>query len=101
MKKRMALISIFVMALGWASAAGAFKGSITIALPDDPLTMDPHVTSSTIGWMIWQWPNDSLIKSETGTGKIVPWLAERWEKLGPTKYKFWLRRDAKFTDGTP
>lgn len=101
MLKRAALAVICLIFFGWIPSAAAYKGSATIALPDDPLSMDPHITSSTIGWMIWRWPYDTLLSSDPKTGKISPWLAERWEKLGPKQYKFFLRRGVKFADGTP
>ena len=101
MRKRNVLLAALVVFLALASVADASKSSITVALPEDPLTMDPHVTSSTIGWMVWRWSYDSLVASETRTGKIIPWLAEKWKKTGPLQYKFWLRRGVKFADGTP
>ena len=33
--------------------------------------------------------------------KIEPGLAERWELVEPTKWRFFLRRNVKFSDGTP
>ncbi len=35
-------------------------------------------------------------------GKIIPWLAERWESSpNGREYTFYLRRDVRFSDGTP
>ncbi len=35
-------------------------------------------------------------------GKILPWLAERWEASdNGREYTFYLRRDVRFSDGTP
>ncbi|OGL59160.1 MAG: hypothetical protein A3J27_05100 [Candidatus Tectomicrobia bacterium RIFCSPLOWO2_12_FULL_69_37] len=101
MKKQLALISIFLLALGLASAAGAYRGSLTVVLPDDAPTMDPNVSSSGIGLTIWRWSYDTLVSTDARTGKNVPWLAEKWQKLGPAQYKFWLRKGVKFSDGTP
>ncbi|MFC1491475.1 ABC transporter substrate-binding protein, partial [Nitrospinota bacterium] len=100
-RKWMALLLVLVFGMVGPPVADAYKGKLTVALPGEPPTMDPNITSNTIGFMAWNWSYDTLVKSETGTGKIVPWLATKWKKLGPTKYKFWLRKGVKFTDGTP
>lgn len=42
-----------------------------------------------------------LIKVDRQTGAFVPWLAERWDTLSPTSYRLHLRRDLRFSDGTP
>ncbi|MEK6709615.1 MAG: ABC transporter substrate-binding protein, partial [Nitrospinota bacterium] len=101
MRKLLALVFTFVAALAWAPGADAYRGSITVVLPDDAPTMDPNVSSSGIGLTIWRWSYDTLVSADARTGKNIPWLAERWEKLGPTQYKFWLRKGVKFSDGTP
>lgn len=97
--------AVLVVALGLfaASWADAAKGdTVTIALSGEPPTMDPHRTSNFIGAMVWRWPYDTLLSRETGTGKIIPWLAEKYELLeGTKKIKFWLRKDANFADGSP
>lgn len=102
MKNRIALILIVTFAaFGWVPEASAFKGGVTVALSSDAETMDPNVSSSGIGLTIWRWSYDTLVSTDARTGKNIPWLAERWEKIGPTQYKFWLRKGVKFTDGTP
>ncbi len=83
------------------NAAAADKDTVTIALTGEPPTMDPHRVSNFIGTMVWRWSYDTLVTVETGTGEIKPWLAEKWEKLDNKSVKFWLRKDATFTDGTP
>lgn len=84
-----------------AFPASAYRGQVTIVLFGEPPTMDPHATSNAIGNIVWRWGYDSLLSSETGTGKLVPWLAEKWERISPTAYKFWLRKGVKFADGSP
>ena len=96
-----ALIIAVLLGLSVPRPGEGAMGEVTIALPGEPTTMDPHVYSDFIGVMIWRWSYDTLLTSETGTGKLAPWLAERWEKLNPKAYKFWLRKGVKFTDGSP
>jgi peptide/nickel transport system substrate-binding protein len=98
------LIAIGLALTVWtvgASPASAFKGSVTIALTGEPLTMDPHIQSEFIGTMIWPWTCDNLIQSKGEEGGFKPWLAEKFERVGPQTWKFTLRKDAKFFDGTP
>ena len=42
-----------------------------------------------------------LIKVDRQTGEVMPWLAERWDTLGPTSYRLHLHRDVRFSDGEP
>jgi peptide/nickel transport system substrate-binding protein len=36
----------------------------------------------------------------TADGTLIPWLAESWTRVSPTVWKFTLRKDVKFQDGT-
>ena len=101
----------FICLMGWVmvfAVAGAPKvdaagdGTVAIALTGEPATMDPHRTSDIPGLMTWRWVYDTLLSAEMGTGKIRPWLATKWESKDNNKsVKFWLRKDAKFSDGSP
>jgi peptide/nickel transport system substrate-binding protein len=81
--------------------ADATSGQVTIALTGEPLTMDPHIQSEFIGTMIWPWACDNLIQSKGEEGGFKPWLAEKFERIDAKTWKFTLRKDAKFSDGTP
>ncbi|MBI2132636.1 MAG: hypothetical protein HYT99_07480, partial [Candidatus Tectomicrobia bacterium] len=96
-------IALLAVALAGLAAprADAFKGTVTVALSGEPLSMDPHIQSEFIGTMIWPWGYDNLLYAEPGTGKLQPWLAEKMERLSAQAFKFTLRAGAKFNDGTP
>ncbi|MBI3127047.1 MAG: hypothetical protein HYZ11_05540 [Candidatus Tectomicrobia bacterium] len=100
---RRSFLAALVLAAGVLAAPStqAFKGEVTIALADEVPTMDPHIITSAIGVMVWRYPFDTLTSADTATGKVGPWLAERWEQISPTAIKFWLRKGVKFFDGTP
>src|SRR3989338_1384431 len=101
MRNRLALVFLLSFALPWAAPAQAApRGTVTIAINGEPETMDPHVYSSFIGAMVWPWASDLLIIQDAKEGKVVPWLAEKYERLDSRRMKFTLR-NAKFTDGTP
>ena len=102
MRNRLALVFLLSFALPWAAPAQAApRGTVTIAINGEPETMDPHVYSSFIGAMVWPWASDKLVIADTKTGKIVPWLAEKYERLDSKRLKFTLRAGMKFSDGSP
>ena len=94
------LTALAIVALA-VPVAAAPKGQVTIALTGEPLTMDPHIQSEFIGTMIWPWACDNLIQSKGEEGGFKPWLAEKFERVDAKTWKFSLRKDAKFFDGTP
>ena len=100
-KSLLAIASLVAAVLISLTPAHAARGTITIAINGEPETMDPHVYSSFIGAMVWPWHADKLVISDTKTGKIVPWLAEKYERLDSKRVKFTLRKGMKFRDGTP
>jgi peptide/nickel transport system substrate-binding protein len=101
MRKRLSLLILGLLAvLSVAPVGAAAQSTVTIAINGEPETMDPHVYSSFIGAMVWPWASDKLVIADTKTGDIIPWLAERYERLDSKRVKFTLRT-ARFTDGTP
>ncbi len=94
--------SVFILAaavLGIAAATAFAAGDrLIIADQYDVTTMDPiahnDVPSSRVCLELY----DKLI-FRTPTGDIVPELAESWEFLSPTEYKFVIRKGVKFHNG--
>jgi len=81
MRNRLAVALFLSLALLWAPMAQAApRGTVTIAINGEPETMDPHVYSSFIGAMVWPWASDLLIIQDAKEGKVVPWLAEKYER---------------------
>jgi peptide/nickel transport system substrate-binding protein len=75
-------------------------GAVTFVLEDDVIDLDPllsrNVTDRNVQYQIY----DSLVRMDA-TGKIIPWLAERWTFTeNDTVVTFDLRRDVRFHDGT-
>jgi ABC-type transport system substrate-binding protein len=64
--------------------------------------LDPHVSYYMFDyWILYQTVEPLLwFKGESPT-EIIPWLAEKYEKISPYKYKFTLRKGVYFQDGTP
>ena len=83
-------------------AAAERGGTLTIARPDEPLTLDPFIPSDNGSiYAIAQICEPLVSADKPGTG-LEPGLAESWEvsEDGLT-YTFKLRDGLKFSDGSP
>ena len=80
--------------------SGAWAQTVRIANQGDSLSLDPHSL------------NESLQLSTTGNAyeplvdldkklNVVPGLATSWKQMSPTLWRFDLRKNVKFYDGTP
>ena len=101
MRKWFIVFLILALAGFAAQRAEAFKGTLRIAVHDQPSTWDPGVASQFMGTMLWPWTYDTLVQADLKTGKLYGWLAEKIERLSATAFKFTLRKGAVFADGTP
>src|SRR6476620_8001041 len=61
----------------------------------DPYTLNESFTLGALGNVM-----EGLTKRDKDL-KIIPGLAESWETPEPTRWRFHLRRNVKFHDGTP
>ncbi|MEU8270654.1 ABC transporter substrate-binding protein, partial [Sphaerisporangium sp. NPDC049002] len=90
---------------GTASADGdAAKagGTLTFAVGSYAGCVDPQQVGSNDTIYALRQIVDSLTDQDPATGKIVPWLAERWEVSPDARtFTFHLRPGATFSDGTP
>src|SRR5438045_9009151 len=68
----------------------AFQGDLNAL---DPYTLNETFTLGALGNVM-----EGLTKREKGL-KIIPGLAERWEVLEPTRWRFHLRKGVKFHNG--
>ena len=77
-------------------------GTLTVARPDEPLTLDPFIPSDNGSIYAIAQICESLISADKdGTG-LEPGLAESWEVSDDgLTYTFKLRDGLKFSDGTP
>jgi peptide/nickel transport system substrate-binding protein len=89
---------------GSASPTSAAKatpgGTVVFALEDDPIDFDPLRSRAFIDRNVHYQIYDSLVRIDS-SGKIVPWLAEKWDIAPDGKsITFTLRKDVKFHDGS-
>lgn len=98
-----ASLAVVAVAVGATSVAAADRGgTLTVARPDEPLTLDPFIPSDNGSiYAIAQICEPLVSADATGTG-LEPGLAESWEISDDgLNYTFELRDGLKFSDGTP
>jgi len=83
-----------------ASSGPQVGGTLVIAWPQEPTTLDPALNGDNAGELV-----SNLIGANLATydpsGKLVPYLAESWTVSDDgTIWTFKLRKDAKYSDGT-
>ncbi len=100
MLKRLALAASLVAAcLVAAPASAQQREAITIDLPNDAATLDPHLQWDTDSYSIYRNIFDNLVTRDTA-GKIVPQVAESWKQIDDTTIEFTIRKGIKFHDGS-
>ena len=84
-----------------AAKPAAAGGTITFALENDVIDFDPLRSRAFVDRNVHYQIYDSLVRVDS-SGKIIPWLAEKWDVAGDGKQvTFSLRKDVKYHDGTP
>ena len=95
-------LSAAALALGLlASAAYAqsTKDTLTIDLPNDAATLDPHLQWDTDSYSVYRNIFDNLITRDA-SGTIVPQIATSWKYLDDKTLDFQIRDDVTFQDGS-
>jgi peptide/nickel transport system substrate-binding protein len=89
------------LALATALVAGGTQAAtFRFADQGDPISMDPHSLNESFQLNF----TGNMYEPLVGRGKkleLVPVLATSWKALSPTTWRFELRRNVKFHDGSP
>jgi peptide/nickel transport system substrate-binding protein len=97
--------------IAWILAAWALVGSplpidaqgaketLSVDLPGEPATLDPHVQWDTDSYHVYRNIFDNLV-TRSPDGKIVPQIAKAWRYENDTTLVLDIRTDVKFHDGT-
>ncbi|MEV4630357.1 ABC transporter substrate-binding protein [Micromonospora sp. NPDC049523] len=86
---------------GAADGTARSGGTLTFAVGSYAGCVDPHQVASNDTIYALRQIVDSLTDQDPSTGKIVPWLAERWEVSADAKtFTFHLRPGVTFSDGS-
>jgi peptide/nickel transport system substrate-binding protein len=96
--KRLLLSAALVALI--ATAVPAAAQTLRWASQGDPQTMDPHSQNESMTNMMNGQVYEKLVSRDRKLG-IVPSLATSWEQTGPLTWRFKLRPNVKFHDGSP
>jgi peptide/nickel transport system substrate-binding protein len=78
-----------------------YGGTLTIAMPFDPKSLDiRYITGTGTSAFGYEKMYERLVDySERGTAEIVPALAESWKQVNDTTWLVYLRKGVKFHNG--
>jgi len=97
---KLAFVLMSAMALASNAAIAQTKDVLSVDLPADAATLDPHVQWDTDSYAIYRNIFDNLLTRDA-KGEIVGQIATAWRNIDDTHVEFDLRSDVKFHDGTP
>jgi peptide/nickel transport system substrate-binding protein len=88
-----------------ATSSGSDEGtgdgqSFIVGIPGSLSTLDVNQEAGILNYYISAIVNEGLVSIDND-GKVIPALAESWEDENATVWKFKLRSDTKFSDGSP
>lgn len=83
-----------------SQAGGPRIDELVIAFRGDAATLDPHMRNETTTVTFQEHIYDALVALDAD-GKLVPQLAEKWERKNDTSWVFTLRKGVKFHNGDP
>jgi len=83
-----------------ASGGGQYKKEIVIAIADEFTTIDPMETTAESNQIVQDCTHDLLTDTNLSTMQNEGELVESWEMITPDHWKFKLKENVKFHDGT-
>ncbi len=92
-----ALVTCLLLALAGAPAAAK---TLRVASAFDPNTLDPHALALLYHTRVVTQLYEGLVNRDRDF-KLEPSLAVSWQQTGPTTWRFRLRPNVQFHDGTP
>ena len=97
------LLPLVGLLLAALLTAGPASASSPLILADEtpPTTLDPAADNSDSTCSVLANIFDGLMAREGKDGKLIPGLAERFERLDLLTWKFHLRKGVKFHNGNP
>ena len=92
------LLSAAALMFIFTGSAFAQGDTLTVLMAADSKSLDPHAAPDLASTGVMTQMMESLVTIDA-EGKIVPLLAESYEKLDDLRYKFVLRKGVKFHNG--
>ncbi len=110
MKRALAILLVLIAMIPAAFAMGGgesgsavdengYKDTITVALGADVTSFDPHIGKETPAVAVTNHIYDTLVEVDPVTNELIPQIAESWEILSDTEYRFHIRQGIKFHNG--
>ena len=81
-------------------SAPAYAKTFRWASQGDVLTFDPDAQNESFNNTFSSYVYDALVQYDKKF-EVVPMLAQKWEQMGPTQWRFHLRSGVKFHEGEP
>ncbi len=83
-------------------SGGGDAVTVVIALPEEPVSLDPCDASYTENnRVLTDNVTEALMRRDPETGDLIPGLATEWAQVDDRTYDFTLREGVEFSDGTP
>lgn len=103
-------IALLMVGLSWAtrltSSTGGVTdgvdpetGTVTLVLAEEPPQLDSALATDQVSGRVLGHVMEGLLRYDEHN-QLAPGVAERWE-IGETEATFWLREDARWSDGEP
>ena len=97
-KKNLAVAGVFIALSATSIIATAV--TLRIANQGDALSLDPHSLNESLQFTVLGNIYEPLVTRDRNY-KLVPALATDWKQTSPTVWRFNLRKNVQFHDGTP
>ncbi|MEY2800784.1 MAG: hypothetical protein RL513_368 [Pseudomonadota bacterium] len=100
MKTGIRTLRMALIAAAAAASLGAAAQTVRIANQGDALSMDPHSLNESLQLSV----TGNVYEPLVGRNKdlsLSPMLATSWKQTSPTVWRFELRKNVQFHDGTP
>ncbi|TQF77937.1 ABC transporter substrate-binding protein [Elioraea sp. Yellowstone] len=92
-------MAVLAATLAFASvAADTDAKAFRFATTSDAATLDPHANNAFFTYLITGQIYEPLVDRGDDL-KVMPGLALRWERVEPTRWRFWLREGVRFHNG--
>lgn len=99
MRRRLVFATAIILSMMTGGVVAQSKDRLTIDLPGDAATLDPHLQWNTDSYVIYRNIFDNLV-TRNASGEIVPQIALSWTYLDDTTIEFKIRDDVTFHDGS-
>ena len=104
MRKSVVLLSVLIAVLSAAAIAmptsPADAATLKWAFQGDVQSLDPYALNETFSMGFLANVYEGLVRRDANL-RIIPGLAERWEIMEPTRWRFYLRKGVTFHNGNP